>query len=55
MAKIKLPKKLKCQKCLYEWTPRQTDVRICPKCKTAKWDVKRIITDLFTEKPARRE
>jgi predicted Zn-ribbon and HTH transcriptional regulator len=34
---IKL-KKLKCSKCEYEWHPRKTDVRQCPKCKTAYWD-----------------
>ena len=32
---------LTCRKCGHEWTPRQSDVRICPKCKTAKWDVLR--------------
>ena len=35
---IKL-KKLKCQKCGHKWIPRKTDVRMCPKCKTAFWDV----------------
>jgi uncharacterized OB-fold protein len=31
--------KLKCKKCGHEWVPRQSDVRLCPKCKTYKWDV----------------
>jgi predicted Zn-ribbon and HTH transcriptional regulator len=30
---------LKCQRCGHEWIPRQAEVRICPKCKSAKWDV----------------
>ena len=34
---IKLPV-LKCQRCEYEWTPRKTDVKICPRCKSARWD-----------------
>ena len=38
--KIEL-KRLKCQKCKHEWHPRQEDVRLCPKCKTAKWDIPR--------------
>jgi Zn finger protein HypA/HybF involved in hydrogenase expression len=39
MSKVKL-RKLKCQRCGKEWTPRQEDVRQCPKCKSARWDVK---------------
>lgn len=35
--KVRLPR-LKCLKCGYEWTPRQTDIRICPNCKSARWD-----------------
>jgi len=35
--KIKLPK-IKCAKCGWEWVPRKTDVRMCPKCKTAYFD-----------------
>jgi Zn finger protein HypA/HybF involved in hydrogenase expression len=34
---INLPK-LQCRRCGHEWTPRQTDVRICPRCKSASWD-----------------
>ena len=37
--KIKLPNPLTCLRCGYVWTPRQVDVRICPKCKSAKWDI----------------
>jgi Zn finger protein HypA/HybF involved in hydrogenase expression len=35
--KIMLPT-LKCQRCRHTWTPRQRDVRICPRCKSARWD-----------------
>jgi Zn finger protein HypA/HybF involved in hydrogenase expression len=38
--KIK-PIKLKCEKCGHEWIPRTDDVRMCPKCRTAFWDVKK--------------
>jgi hypothetical protein len=34
---IKLPT-LECQKCRHKWTPRKTDVRLCPKCHTPLWD-----------------
>ena len=40
MAKVKVLS-LTCKRCGHEWTPRQTDVFICPKCKSAKWDVER--------------
>lgn len=32
---------LTCQRCGYKWTPRKdiSDVRICPGCKTASWDI----------------
>lgn len=33
--------KLQCKKCLHTWVPRRSEVRLCPKCKTAYWDVKR--------------
>lgn len=36
---VKLPQ-AKCEKCNHKWTPRKSDVRLCPKCKTAYWDVK---------------
>jgi predicted Zn-ribbon and HTH transcriptional regulator len=29
---------LTCKRCGHEWMPRMKDVRICPKCKTARWD-----------------
>ena len=38
--KIKI-NKLNCKKCGYSWVPRKTDVRQCPKCKTAYWEVDR--------------
>ena len=30
--------KLHCEKCGHDWVPRQEDVRICPKCKSARFD-----------------
>jgi len=36
--KIKLPQKLKCLRCDYEWIPRKAEVLICPRCKRASWD-----------------
>lgn len=36
--RVRLPKKLECLKCGHKWTPRQIEVRICPKCKTAYFD-----------------
>jgi len=32
-------KKLHCKKCNWEWVPRKADVRQCPHCKTAYWNV----------------
>ncbi len=34
---MKLPI-LKCKKCGHEWTPRTDDVRVCPKCRSLRWD-----------------
>ena len=31
--------KIKCERCDYKWIPRKEDVRVCPKCKSAYWDV----------------
>ena len=31
-------KKLCCKKCGHKWMPRQEDVRMCPKCKSVRWD-----------------
>ena len=36
--KITLKKQLKCKRCNHKWNPRKTEVRICPKCKSAWWD-----------------
>jgi len=33
--------KLKCLRCSYEWNPRVEDVRICPNCRSAYWDVEK--------------
>ncbi len=37
MAQIKLTE-LECKKCGHKWTPRNKEVRQCPKCKSAWWD-----------------
>ncbi len=39
--KIKIKKQLKCEHCAHKWNPRKEDVRQCPKCKSASWDVKK--------------
>jgi len=33
--------KLECKRCGYKWYPKQPDVRQCPKCKSAKWDIEK--------------
>jgi len=38
--KIKIIK-LRCKRCGWEWTPRQQEIRICPKCKSPYWDKER--------------
>jgi Zn finger protein HypA/HybF involved in hydrogenase expression len=30
--------KLHCHRCNHSWVPNKVDVRICPKCKSARWD-----------------
>jgi Zn finger protein HypA/HybF involved in hydrogenase expression len=32
-------KELKCLRCGKKWLPRTEDVRICPRCKSAWWNV----------------
>lgn len=29
---------LTCLRCGHVWVPKQVDVRVCPKCKSYKWD-----------------
>lgn len=36
--KINIPK-LHCERCEWNWTPRNEEVRLCPRCKSAYWDV----------------
>lgn len=31
--------RLLCKCCGHTWVPKIEDVRICPKCKNARWDV----------------
>lgn len=33
---------LTCKRCGHEWIPRSPDVRICPSCKSARWDQSRV-------------
>jgi len=32
---------LHCERCEHNWTPRQSIVTICPKCKSKKWNIKK--------------
>lgn len=36
-AKIQIPQ-LTCLRCGHIWVPRATEIHICPKCKSRKWD-----------------
>lgn len=36
--KIKLSQ-LQCLRCGHFWSPRKTDIRTCPKCRSALWDL----------------
>lgn len=31
----------RCERCEHEWIPRKNTIRVCPKCKSPYWDVKR--------------
>jgi len=35
--KIHIPT-LHCKRCGHDWLPRQTVVRLCPRCKSLLWD-----------------
>lgn len=35
--KIHIPT-LTCLRCGHKWTPRQSEVRLCPRCKSLLWD-----------------
>jgi len=37
-------KQIKCERCGHTWTPRKTDIRMCPKCKTPYFDIPRAIS-----------
>ena len=39
MVKIKMIRRLECQRCGHQWYPRVKDVRVCPKCHTPYWDI----------------
>lgn len=39
---------LKCQRCGHQWTPRKSDVRMCPKCKSVLWDKPRKENEMRT-------
>ena len=36
-----MTKELICLRCGHKWTPRQENVKICPKCKSTSWDTQR--------------
>jgi len=38
--KIKIPE-LECKRCGHKWTPRKMEIRQCPSCKSAYWDVEK--------------
>ena len=40
--KVKLMRKLHCKKCGHWWLPRKEDVRVCPKCKSYRFDVEEV-------------
>jgi predicted Zn-ribbon and HTH transcriptional regulator len=29
---------LHCRRCGHSWVPTKIDIRICPRCKSARWD-----------------
>lgn len=31
----------RCERCGHEWIPRKNKIRVCPKCKSPYWDVKK--------------
>ncbi len=33
-----LPLPLDCKRCNFVWTPHKSDIRMCPRCKSAYWD-----------------
>lgn len=37
---FKLPV-MQCKRCPHKWIPRITPVRMCPKCKSLRWDTPR--------------
>jgi len=41
--------KIQCKRCGYQWLPRKTDIRQCPKCKTAYWELERKKTQFDVE------
>lgn len=58
MVKLRI-QTLTCLRCAHRWVPRQTDVRICPKCKSARWDVPRqnqqgLRSDIKADRPRAR-
>jgi len=36
--KVQTVPKLTCKRCKYSWRPRNDIVKICPKCKSTKWN-----------------
>jgi hypothetical protein len=41
MKTVSLPV-LHCYRCIYSWTPTKSTVRMCPRCKSVRWDVPKV-------------
>lgn len=39
--KVFIPDKIHCERCGWSWIPRQAEVRLCPRCKSAYFDTPR--------------
>jgi len=35
--KLKSLKTLECKKCGHKWVPRRLQIKMCPRCKSIKW------------------
>ena len=52
--KISLPT-LTCKRCRYSWTPRKTEVNICPHCKSPYWNKERTKQGIKANETKRKE
>lgn len=44
--KVEIGQRLLCRRCGKEWNARQTEVRLCPDCKSAYWDTPKVVTEI---------